>query len=233
MPELYLVRHAQASFGADDYDNLSDLGHQQSRWLGEHFAAVGITFDHFINGSMKRHRQTCEGILEGMDVDPATVTPAIDAGLNEYDFQALMRAYTERFPDDALVVQTQQAPEDKKVYYRLLRLVLNQWQNDNLGTDIPESWSQFKGRVEAAVSAIQTTGGSGDRVLVVSSGGAISTAVGLVLGIPDQKIFDLNLQIKNTSIAQFFYNRDKVNFAGFNSTPHLESVDRLPSVTYG
>ena len=26
MAELYLIRHAQASFGADDYDKLSDLG---------------------------------------------------------------------------------------------------------------------------------------------------------------------------------------------------------------
>ncbi len=31
MSELYLVRHAQASFGAANYDQLSDLGHQQSR----------------------------------------------------------------------------------------------------------------------------------------------------------------------------------------------------------
>ena len=35
---LYLVRHGQASFGADDYDQLSDLGHKQSVRLGEYFA---------------------------------------------------------------------------------------------------------------------------------------------------------------------------------------------------
>ena len=37
MGTLYLVRHGQASFGADDYDNLSPLGHQQSQRLGVYF----------------------------------------------------------------------------------------------------------------------------------------------------------------------------------------------------
>ena len=32
MSELHLVRHAQASFGSTNYDQLSDLGHQQSRF---------------------------------------------------------------------------------------------------------------------------------------------------------------------------------------------------------
>ncbi|MFP3608465.1 histidine phosphatase family protein, partial [Paraburkholderia sp. SIMBA_053] len=38
MAELYLVRHGQASLGADDYDQLSDAGEQQGIWLGEYFA---------------------------------------------------------------------------------------------------------------------------------------------------------------------------------------------------
>src|SRR5690606_40460973 len=41
MPLILLVRHAQASFGTDDYDRLSELGRQQARWLGEYFAARG------------------------------------------------------------------------------------------------------------------------------------------------------------------------------------------------
>jgi len=37
MGTLYLVRHGQASFGAADYDNLSELGHKQSARLGEYW----------------------------------------------------------------------------------------------------------------------------------------------------------------------------------------------------
>ena len=38
MANLFLVRHGQASFGADDYDRLSPTGHEQSRLLGEYLA---------------------------------------------------------------------------------------------------------------------------------------------------------------------------------------------------
>ena len=43
MPYLYLVRHGQPDF-AGNYDSLTDLGVQQSTWLGEHFAARGLQF---------------------------------------------------------------------------------------------------------------------------------------------------------------------------------------------
>ena len=44
MGTLYLVRHGQASFGADDYDKLSDLGHRQCVRLGEYFRDKGVRF---------------------------------------------------------------------------------------------------------------------------------------------------------------------------------------------
>ena len=44
MSLVYLVRHAQASFGARDYDRLSELGRQQARWLGDYFAGRGLRF---------------------------------------------------------------------------------------------------------------------------------------------------------------------------------------------
>ena len=37
MSELILIRHAQASFGEENYDKLSDLGHKQARLLGGFF----------------------------------------------------------------------------------------------------------------------------------------------------------------------------------------------------
>jgi len=57
MAELYLVRHGQASFGADNYDQLSLLGKQQGQLLGEYFAERKIVFDHVLVGTMNRPRQ--------------------------------------------------------------------------------------------------------------------------------------------------------------------------------
>ena len=42
---LYLIRHGQASFGADDYDVLSPVGVRQSQALGEHLAQLGVRLD--------------------------------------------------------------------------------------------------------------------------------------------------------------------------------------------
>ena len=68
MGTLYLVRHGQASFGADNYDLLSPLGRQQSVRLGEYFSYKGVHFDAVLTGTLNRQIQTLEGICEGMGV---------------------------------------------------------------------------------------------------------------------------------------------------------------------
>ena len=68
MSILHLVRHGQASFGADDYDNLSPKGVQQSIELGKALTKQQSTFDHVIVGPHRRHIQTFEGIKEGYNL---------------------------------------------------------------------------------------------------------------------------------------------------------------------
>ena len=66
MGTLYLVRHGQASFGAENYDQLSELGHRQSHRLGEYLASRGLQFSATIRGSLKRQADTLTGIQKGM-----------------------------------------------------------------------------------------------------------------------------------------------------------------------
>ena len=68
MGSLYLVRHGQASFAADNYDVLSPLGRRQSVRLGEYFRYKGLHFDAALSGTLTRQIQTLEGICEGMGV---------------------------------------------------------------------------------------------------------------------------------------------------------------------
>ena len=67
MGTLYLVRHGQASFGADDYDQLSPLGLQQAQRLGAHWLAHGQRFDTVLMGTLRRHAQTLDGIAFNID----------------------------------------------------------------------------------------------------------------------------------------------------------------------
>ena len=88
MGHLYLVRHAQASFGADDYDQLSPLGMKQSQRLGEYLHGKGLKFDAVYTGTLRRHGQTLQGISEGMQWTPEDVQRL--PGLNEYDSEAVL-----------------------------------------------------------------------------------------------------------------------------------------------
>ena len=231
MSELYLIRHARASFGSDSYDCLSAPGYRQSRLLGRYFCQRDITFDHRISGDLQRHRQTLKAMEEEMgDVDGARCT--IHPGFNEYDFESMMRCYREQHPDDDLVRAQQQNPSDTKAYFRLLRRVLSEWGHHRL-EGVPETWTEFERRVLDARAAITTIAGRGDRVLAISSGGAISAFIGSVLGLSPEAIFDLNLQLRNTAICHFYFNREKFSLSGFNWLPHLDSPDRVDLVTYG
>ncbi|MFM0205835.1 histidine phosphatase family protein [Paraburkholderia sediminicola] len=228
MAELYLVRHGQASFGAENYDELSPSGRTQSGWLGEYFAQANLRFDRVVIGTMQRHRQTVDGILAGMGGPRVEI--AQDAGLNEYDFEALFAALGEEGSPSGLPVGLS-ATSSKKDFYKGLRQVLQLWADDRLPGRVPETWQQFQARVQRARIDIQRAGGR--RVLVVSSGGPIAVTAQQVLQAPAASAIALNLQIRNSSVCQYVFNDDAMSLVSFNSVPHLEHAERREFVTYG
>ncbi len=231
MSELYLVRHAQAHFGADDYDRLSTLGIQQSRLLGQYFSKRDIRFEHLIVGRMRRHTETLDRICEGLAL--ADPTPyRSHHGLNEYDFDGLVDCYCRLYPEDVLVRAVRSHPADKKGFYKLLRRVLTAWYENQF--DAPaETWREFQQRVLDARYMLHGLAEKGNRVLVVSSGGAISQFIGSVLGLAPEKVFDLNMQMHNTSVSRCYFTRDKISLASFNGLPHLDHFTDTGLVTYG
>ena len=88
MPEIFLVRHGQASFGAQDYDELSPLGRTQSRALGRWLRAQGIRFDAAWCGERVRQRDTALLALAEMG---QALEPGVDAAFNELDADRLLR----------------------------------------------------------------------------------------------------------------------------------------------
>ncbi|HEF5873158.1 TPA: histidine phosphatase family protein [Burkholderia cenocepacia] len=224
MAELFLVRHGQASFGTDDYDRLSATGDQQGVWLGEYFARQGLAFDRVICGTMNRHAQTVAAILRGMGREGVAVDR--HPGLNEYDFHGLFAAAASDYPEIARL-----AAGSMKEHFRALRQVLQLWTEDKLGDAAPETWARFQQRVADARAAIRA--GDGQRVLAVSSGGPIAVTVQQVLAAPPSSAIALNLQIRNSSLSQFFFNAEAFHLASFNGIPHLEDPERHALRTYG
>ena len=219
MAELVLVRHAQASFGADDYDKLSELGWRQSRWLGEYFAERRIEFDRVVRGSLRRHAETLAGIAQGLG---RALEGAEDARLNEYDAQALLSAH--------LKGEARPQGGDRREHFRILREAMYAWTDGTLTGAPHEAFSDFRSRVLAALAAARE--GRAKRVLVVSSGGPISTVLADVLGMPLRGVVDLNLQTRNTGITELQAGANRIHCVSFNNVPHLDRPDRAGALTY-
>jgi broad specificity phosphatase PhoE len=221
MTELVLVRHAQASFGADDYDRLSELGWRQSRWLGEYFAERGATFDSVLRGSLRRHAETLAGIAQGLGRD---LDAGEDARLNEYDSHALLHAHLKPMPRSA----------DRREHFRILREAMYAWTDGTLEATPAghplEPFTEFRSRVLGALADLRA--GRAKRVLVVSSGGPISTILAEVLGMPQRGVVDLNLQTRNTGITELQAGARRIQCISFNNVPHLDRPERAGALTY-
>ena len=221
MGTLYLVRHGQASFGADDYDNLSTLGRQQSVRLGEYWRAKGMTFDAVLVGTLKRQAQTLDGVLEGLGT---SATPVQWPGLNEYDSAAVIATI---HPEP---LQKPDTPELYRHHFRLLRDALTQWMNGVTSPKGMPSYVEFQKGVTSALDHVRTQ--YAGNVLMVSSGGPISTAVGHVLGTTPETTIELNLRIRNASITEFSFTPKRHMLVTYNTLPHLDHADHASWVTY-
>ena len=221
MGTLYLVRHGQASFGAADYDNLSELGHQQSRRLGAYFERQGLRFDAVLMGSLRRHAQTFEGIEATLG---SGHSPLVWPGLNEYDSAAVIGAVHSE------PLQKPDSPEMYRHHFRLLRDGLTQWMNGMVNPNGMPSYPEFVAGVTTALDHVRKH--CDGNVLMVSSGGPISTAVGHVLGTTPETTIELNLRIRNSSVTEFAYNPKRHMLLTYNTLPHLESAEHAQWITY-
>ncbi len=221
MGQLYLVRHGQASLGADDYDQLSPLGVQQSQRLGEHWRAQGLRFDAVITGALKRHAQTLAGIQQGMGTQHhALVWP----GLNEYDSEAVIRAI---YPGELVKPTT---PESYKQHFRLLRDGLTQWM---AGVVSPKGMPSYAAFLKGVTSALDHVRQECDgNVLLVSSGGPIATAVAHVLRASPETSIELNLRIRNSAVSEFSFSPKRYQLLSFNHVTHLETPSHKDWITF-
>jgi broad specificity phosphatase PhoE len=222
MGTLYLVRHGQASFGADDYDQLSELGHKQSVRLGEYFAQKGIQFDALIAGTLRRHKQTLAGILQGMNRAGEHLSWE---GLNEYDSQAVIASIHPH------KLERPTSPEMYRHHFRLLRDGLAQWMAGVVSPKGMPSYAEFVAGVAGALDHVRANH-YGKTVLIVTSGGPIATAVGHVLGTTPEATIDLNMRIRNSAITEFAFTPKRHMLVCYNAIPHLEHADYAQWVTY-
>lgn len=235
MGSIYLIRHGQASFGADNYDVLSLTGVRQSQVLGEHLSRLGLRFDRCIAGGLRRQQHTAQATLAQL-VSAGLPVPEveIDAGFDEFDAESVIRGLLPAMlPDepDALHVM-RNAAQNRAEFQRLFPLIIGRWVDGRHDPAGLQSWLGFVTQVEAALLRLLERANSGERIAVFTSGGTITALLHLITQMPAQQAFALNWQIVNTSLNHLRFRGSDVTLASFNNHAHLQLMNSPELITY-
>jgi broad specificity phosphatase PhoE len=231
MSTLYLIRHGQASFGTDNYDQLSATGEEQARELGRYFAGSGERIDHIYSGSLRRQTQTAEIIANqlGAAAPPLSIEPAFD----EYDSDVILQTFAKSLTAEQLeAAGWPELRHDRKKFQFFLERAARAWVEATIEAEAMTPWHGFHGRICKALEQIMRTHGRSKTLLLSTSGGVIGTIVAHVLGLSNHMGIELNWAVHNASITRLFYSSEKISLSMFNALPHLDRAERRHLITY-
>lgn len=201
MTTIYLIRHGQASFGAESYDKLSPNGELQAKLLGRYFDEILKEAPYVVAGSMQRHQQTAQLALAECFPESEPVT---DSAWNEFNHQQVFAQYEPRFNQPELLKEDVSQHANPRAYLsKIFEGAIERWTGGDYHHEYEESWPDFKQRVETALQHLcDDLAEKKPRYAVVfTSGGVISVAAGKILGLSPNKTFALNWAIANTSMT--------------------------------
>ncbi len=235
MSEIYFIRHGQASFGQENYDRLSSTGVLQAQVLARHLAKTGKLFDAVYHGEMQRQQKTARELISHYTTrELAIPVPVVRSAFNEYDSFAVWQALIPELLEDdpALSKDLEKLPQDQRIFQKIFSRVMTRWAAGAYGATDVVRWEDFIDRVRRGIDELTAEHGGGQRLAVFTSGGPISVAVRLALGLSDKATLEVSWQLMNASITRIKYNRHGIMLAGFNEMAHLELAGEERLLTY-
>jgi broad specificity phosphatase PhoE len=218
MAVVYLVRHGQASFGAADYDLLSEQGHRQSAVLGAELRRRGIQPDAIAVGSMRRQLSTAQETLTAAGIaDQAQV----DQRWNEYDHVDVLRHHYAGAP-----VQTAESSPQA-----ILEVAVPGWVAAMENSPCAQTWPKFAAGVREALTELLAGLGRGQSAVVFTSGGVIATIAAELLAAGPDGFVALNRVTVNAAITKIVHGRSGTSLISFNDHAHFEG-DHAGLLTY-
>ncbi|MEK9919309.1 MAG: histidine phosphatase family protein [Luminiphilus sp.] len=226
MASLYLIRHGQASFGSDHYDQLSALGQRQADVSGRFFADVGLHFAQAASGDLSRQRETAERVLVSQaEKVPLHIDPRLNEVDNEGQIKALLPLLCER--DENFAERVKAGRTDSKQYQKVIQAVFNAWVSPDCPA-LPEtqSWPDYLAGVQGALEDAMARAAGGSDTAIFTSGGTIATAVSWVLGVRHDQIYGFYEPVFNCSITRLIFSRGRISLSNFNDTAHLQLLSQ-------
>jgi broad specificity phosphatase PhoE len=227
MGVIRLIRHGQASFGLKNYDQLSELGIEQSRELGASLKERVGEVDLVICGAMKRHAQTAEEALGAMGLD---LEPTIDDRWNEFDHEEVIVRQKPAYKSKTLMVADLARKGDPRHQFQLLfDDALARWTAGLHNDEYAEPWTEFVARAGAGLAALESEDGA-KNVLIFTSGGPISAVAASLLGLGPDGWMRLNRTCANCSETKIVSGRSGTSLVTWNAHGYFDA--RREMITY-
>jgi broad specificity phosphatase PhoE len=212
---LTLVRHGQAqSFGREQA--LTPLGEAQAARLACWWLKHGTQFDEVYSGTLARQVRTEEIVAETFrKAGQAGPEAQRDAAWNEYDAGGVLGC------DDPRLTELKAAADTPRGFHKLLETAMGLWMDGDIAGEVVEPWPEFRERVSGALARLMA-GPPNRRVAVFTSGGVIGFAVHRAMQSPERTFLDVNWRVRNASLSEFLFDRERLTMDAFNRIGHLE-----------
>ena len=205
MSTLTVVRHGQARPFDSNPDRLSALGEEQARTLAGYWKRIGMEFDEVWSGSLQRQRQTAE-LAAGR-------APEVSDDWNEYDANGILHHFAPPY-------ELEPGADRNRKFQKVFEPAMLAWLAAEEHPTV-ETWGVFRDRVLRALKRVQE-GPSNRNVALFTSGGPVSVLVQTAIGAPERTFLEINWRVKNCSITEFTFSRERISLDSFNALPHLE-----------
>lgn len=218
MSTLTLVRHGQAEPFQRELSELTEVGQMQAARLAQYWLRHQVQFDEVYSGELPRQMGT-EQIVADSFRSSGQLWPEArrDRSWNEYDASGVLMRKAAK---SAALEQLRTSREAYRTFQKMFEAEMTDWLDGNLTGDGFEPWMAFRDRVSGAIRRIMA-GPPSRRVVVFTSGGPIGFAVHFALQSPAKSFLDVNWRVRNGSVSEFVFDRERFTLDSFNGIPHL------------
>lgn len=235
MSTLFLIRHAQGSFGKGNYDKLSGTGEEQAKILAGYFHTIDMKFDEIYSGSLIRHKETADAYVS-VSAEKNISIPEItyDPRLNEYNAEEVFRVLLPVLLSEKPEMQqyTSKLFTDKKSFQIVFIEIMKMWTSGNYEMHGVHTWNEFTSEVYGFLEDRMKDQSSGKKIAVFTSGGPISVIIMKILSLNAGVTMHIMNRIVNSSITRIKYTAYKALISSFNEFSHLEQAGGKEIITY-
>lgn len=236
MGRLVLIRHAQASFLEANYDQLSAVGEEQARRLGQHWVRLKLILDRVYSGPRVRQKDTASIVAEVYrDAGLPVPEPVIMEEFDEYHGEAVLEQGLPQLLESNKEVRelhrafqnSSSSDRRRTSFEKMFETIISKWVDGEVALPTVESWAEFCARVDRGLSHCMSTNGRGQQLAIFCSGGPIGVAMRRALHLSSQDTLRAAWMVRNCACSEFLYSNDRFTLSSFNGFTYLDDASLL------